>query len=181
MAEQAPNKNLHTIDLSLERAEAGGRPYLGDYQTLVDILGEYGSAVIQRLAQASALEIGFDEKQKADIAGARELADVLLGQKPDEYNPVPGWNEPGQIDRFVAAQVNIDEADPSDTLVVALLFMATDMHNAAHMADAGAPEDDWKSAIDGSIDEMARLMIGIPFYEQEAEGIDEVETAGDED
>lgn len=78
------------------------RPRLGDPEQLDSILRE-------AIYSASA-----DPEQMRNIfeATGRLLSGVELG----DFVPVPGWNEPGKIDEFVAKWVGSSESDPARRL-----------------------------------------------------------------
>lgn len=165
------NKTDHTLDLSIAAAEKDGNPYLGDAEVVRDLVGNLGSDALLRLVDVSNGTITGDQAAEKDAEEARKLAQVFLGQDPD-YNGLQGWNEPGKIDAFVASEANIAEEEPEARIATLLLLMIQDLYGAARMMDEGEPEADAKAAIDGSIEGTTALLMGIPFQEYEAPGLD---------
>lgn len=93
---------------------------------------------------------------------AKWLADVLLGKDPD-YPGMPGWNEPGGIDRFVAGQVGAEETDPE----IVLEHMATSLFAevaqvAAYAGEDGVTDEQWQWQYEDALDRFTRLCLGIP-------------------
>lgn len=173
------NKTDHTLDLSIAAAEKDGKPYLGDQAVVRDLVGDLGSEALSRLVKFSSGEIDQEAVSAADVAEATALAKVFLGQN-DEYNVVQGWNEPGKIDDFVAAQANIGETDPVQRLATLFILVIQDMYAAARLLDDGEGEDTARAAIDGSLDSAAALLMGIPYHEYEATGLDDESEADPE-
>lgn len=175
-----PNKTDHTLDLSISAAEQGGLPYLGDMAVVRDLIGELGSSALVRLVEVSNGKLTPEEAGAADLAGSTALAKVFLGEE-DGYNTVPEWNKAGKIDAFVSEQAEIAETEPVARLATLFLLMVQDMYAAARLMDEGESEDTAKAAIDGSLEGVAALLLGVSFQEYEAEGVDGApEQEGDE-
>lgn len=173
------NKTDHTLDLSMAAAEKDGLPYLGDAEVVRDLVGNLGSDALLRLVEVSNGTMTGEQAAEKDAEEARALAQVFLGQDPD-YNGLQHWNEPGKIDAFVAAEADIAEQEPEARIATLLLLMIQDMYAAAQMMDAGEAEADAKAAIDGSIEGTTALLMGIPFQEYEADGLDTTDGVDDE-
>jgi len=167
---RTPGRVNHTLDLSLKGALAGGRTYLGDLEAVHALLALYTQECIQGLVDMSLLKIGADTLQKHIEAEAQRLARVFLG-KDATVNPVPGWNTPGKIDQFVKAQANIAEEDPALILFTVFITLAKTVLDAAHAADAGAPDDVWQFPLQQALNDTARLLIGVPARTYEAPGL----------
>ncbi len=157
-----PNKNLHTLDLSLLAAEKDGKPYLGDLAVVYDLIGNLASSSLERVAMISQGVLTTEQAGEIDLEESRALAMVFLGKTPD-YNGLKHWNEAGKIDVFVAEQADIAETDSVNRLATLFLLMIQDMYGAARMMDEGASEEDARTAIDGSLEGIAGLLMGIPF------------------
>lgn len=174
-----PNKTDHTLDLSMQAAEQGGLPYLGDLAVVRDLLGGLASSALGRLVEISQGKLTAEQAGTLDLKESQALAQVFLGSDP-EYNIVQKWNEAGKIDAFVAEEADIGETDPVSRLATLFLLMIQDVYGAARMMDEGESEESAKAAIDGSLGGVAGLLVGVPFREYEAEGIDATEQEGDE-
>ncbi|MDD2106809.1 hypothetical protein [Pseudomonas asiatica] len=169
-----PNKNLHTFDLSMEAATKDGKPYLGDLYVVRELVGNLASDSLLRLVDISTGKLTAEQASEMDIKESRQLARVFLGQDP-HYNGLQHWNEPGKIDDFVAAQANIIENDPEARIATLFILMIQDMYGAARLADEGYPEDDVQTAIDGSLESITAVLIGIPFDQLEELGLEEAQ------
>ncbi len=166
-----PNKNMHTLDLSLRAAEKDGHPYLGDTSAIHDLIGKLASEALVRLVQISLGTMTVEEAGEHDLRGAQALARIFLGQEPG-FNLVPGWNQPGAIDAFVAQESEIAETEPVARLATLFLLMIQDMYGAARLTDEGYPDDDVQTAIDGSLETVTAVLIGVSFDDLEAHGLD---------
>lgn len=165
-----PNKNLHTLDLSLQSAKKDDLPYLGDITVVHELVGVLASESLEHLAGLSNGELTSEQLSERNLAGALALARVFLGHE-HSYNLVPNWNQPGKIDAFVAQESEISEEDPDKRLATLFLLMIQDMYAAAQMVDEGKTENDVRTAIDGSLETITAVLLGISFEQLEAEGL----------
>lgn len=165
-----PNKILHTLDLSMEAAIKDGKPYLGDMNVVRELVGNLASDALLRLVDISTGNLTAEQAGEMDLDESRKLARVFLGQDSD-YNGLKHWNEPGKIDEFVAAQAGILEEDPEARLATLFILMIQDMYGAARLAVERHPEGDVQAAIDGSLESITSVLIGISFDELERLGL----------
>lgn len=154
-------KNMHTLDLSMAAAEKDGKPFLGDMQVVRDLVGNLASDALQRLSKISDGTMTGDQAADEAIVDSKALAAVFLGQN-DEYNLVSEWNKPGAIDAFVAQQAGIAEDDAEARLMTLFMLTVQDMYDAAKLMDEGESEATTKAAIDGSLEGVTNLLLGIP-------------------
>lgn len=170
----AENKSdIGTLGVSIARIgdSEGGAPYLGDMDQIVAILQEYAKSVMDRHILVMDLELGADTAQEKNVERACELAGIFLGEAPKAFVPVEGWNEPGKIDDFAAAQLEIGDDKPADRMAHAILQIVWAVYAALREADAGKPEGEWNSDLDGAINDLARIFLGVPFRERETEEV----------
>ena len=94
---------------------------------------------------------------------AREVARTLLGQNPQTI-PVPEWNSNGAIDRFIQAQLNVNEVDPENILTAAVLEMFSEFMAVSEYAQTpGVLDEQWNWQIDATYQSFRDLFMGIPF------------------
>ncbi|MBV5324201.1 MAG: hypothetical protein J0626_02430, partial [Rhodospirillaceae bacterium] len=125
--------------------------------------------IMERLIQASKLEIDLDTAIAMDQQEAYRLADVFLGKHPEQANPMPGWNEPGAIDFFVANATGMDDTKPEDRLAHLFSHLVEKAHESAHAADADPQDEDWADAVNDAVTMVSHLLIGITLPDEVAD------------
>jgi hypothetical protein len=92
---------------------------------------------------------------------ADEYAAILFGEK-EGYGRLPGWNEAGGIDVFVASELGIPDTgrDAIENALVQLLMRATAIANYADEPDV--LDEHWRWQVDAMFEEFANLFLGIP-------------------
>lgn len=154
--------DVGTLDLSLEAALKDGKPYLGDLSVVQAILSNEASLTINAYCDKSSGKITPAEFRKLTNEACERIARIFLG-KDDSYNIMPGWNEAGAIDEFLAEQLKLKDDDPFDRLCMTGLKYLDEVWCALRQADEGR-DDDYQSNLNGSIETFVNLMVGIPIY-----------------
>ena len=159
---------MATADKSQDRlfvqaiASLGKTNSLGDrtvvQNTVRFIVGETLRAVPK--ASRPALRLALVKKSSA------KLARILLGYNPD-FEPVHHWNEPGQIDEFVAKWVGSAETDPQRRLEHAAVIMFEDiLLLAGYAGEDGVLPEQWQFQFNGITDKYVGLFMGIDLPTQ---------------
>lgn len=152
---------------------AAGESYLGNV------------AVVQALLRAETADFmqTADNNNSNDTAvKGREIAlhltNILLGLDPT-FAGVPGWNEPGGIDRYLAPKIGSLETEPAAVVEQwAIRFLTQLVQVANFAAQPGVLDEQWTSELEAIVDENARLIMGIDSsYDESVDGDIEIEQA----
>jgi 5'-3' exonuclease len=130
--------------------------YLGD----IDIVYKYLSHQIHKVME---LFENTDDPSDYIMTVERigtQTATTFLGMDA-EYAEVPGWNEPGKIDEFLAAELGLAERSPKDRIKHAFSMLIDEMLNTAEYAGTpGILDEQWQFQVQGHLNEFARLFVG---------------------
>lgn len=149
------DKNLSTLDISLALG-GGNKPYLGDLQTVTDIVETAISAAYAAIVD-NPLAPGGKLKEIAE-----SHARIFLGEN-DEYQPMPGWNTPGAIDVFVAQESGINETTPIYRMATLFILAFSDVMGLIQLFDRDEiSESDMREALAAGIESVATELMGIP-------------------
>lgn len=75
---------------------------------------------------------------------------------------MPGWNEPGKIDEYIANATGMIGGTAVERMTAIMVYVTRHAHEAAHMADKGADDDDWSGHLGDAVLSVSYLLVGIP-------------------
>lgn len=90
-----------------------------------------------------------------------EDAAILFGEV-DGFGKLPGWNEPGGIDVYVAAELGTSDTgrDAIENALIQMLKQATAIANYAD--EPGVLDEQWRWQLDALFEEYVNLFLGMP-------------------
>jgi hypothetical protein len=138
--------------------------YLGDQSTITSLVRKAIDDLTEKFQH-------IDDKDNAEkIRVMKMLAQrngvVLLGKSP-LFKPLPGWNEPGRIDVFLAHWMGSAETDSDKRMehVFVILFNRI-LEIAAYAGVPGVLPEQWQFQVDAVIHEFVNLCLGIDLPTQ---------------
>jgi len=142
-------------------------------------------AVVQALLRAEIadfMQTADNQNANATAVKGREIAlqltKIFLGQD-ETFAGVPGWNDPGRIDRYLAPKIGSTETDAARVIeqwAVRLLTQVVQVANFA--AQEGVLDEQWTGELESIVDENCHLIMGIDSsYDEMVDGDIEIETA----
>lgn len=135
--------------------------YLGSVRNVKRYLQEEGAKFIAAIQQGTAA------KEAAEPI-AKSMAKAFLGQDPAAHPPVPGWNEPGHIDVYLAPLLEGEEPDPESVLEHFAIALLQELMQVANYAnEPGVTEEQWQWQMVAIYDRFSRMALGIAEPEPE--------------
>ena len=157
---------------------ASAENYLGDPQVVGFLLRNYANNCLQQRSQmldgvdpdSDLWKTKVDESSQAASDAARRLADVFLG-KIKMFNPIPGFNRPGVIDRWLVDELHVAGDSPEEVVyraVVTFLLKFYDVVNIILESPENEDADEIdQMRIDDIMQRFTKLMLGIPDWNKE--------------
>lgn len=158
------------VEPEFQSGQVGVINHLGDFGAVQMLLHVFARKSMERLIQASKGDFTPSEAVHQDMEDARVLASVFLGKGGTKYSCVPGWNEPGAIDVYVAgATKGMVDTDPVDRLLSLFLYLIEAAHASAHLADSEPSNPDWAFEVNDAALAVTHLLVGVPQVDEVAQ------------
>jgi hypothetical protein len=147
----------HNAALQAGITQAAKPNYLGDIQVVEYLLREFARTAINRRNPPEDPKPN-NEKDKQDCL---KLADILLGQNP-LYTPMPSWNKPGQIDEWIAQELNVKNETPQEVVACAFAEFLADIYALYNLAcQPNTKDEQWTPQIDLIVGKYRNLLLGV--------------------
>jgi hypothetical protein len=178
MGKKPKNSQSDSAGMVAALDAASKENYLGDPQVVGFLLRNYANTCLQRRSHilgdvtedSPEWPIKRTESAQADYDDARRLADVFLG-KNKMFNPIPAFNRPGVIDRWLVDELHVAGDSPEEVVnraVVTFLLKFYDMANIIAATPENEDTDDTNQMmIDGLMQKFTKLVMGIPDWDKE--------------
>lgn len=142
------------------------RPFLREYDVVYGILRTFADEFLHYLGSTS-------DDLGARAAWIRDLcersADIFLG-KNETYQPDDLWNEPGQIDEYLATIMPFPTADAKERMRTFFIVFASKLKDLVDFSNTpGVLDEQWQQSGALMYREFAMMLLGIPtvFAEEE--------------
>jgi hypothetical protein len=151
--------------LAFALANSDDPTYLGSADVVRDLIRTY-------LSEWSNFTDTDPDSDQIEAYLAKEtppVVDVLLGKNPD-YKSLPGWNEPGKIDVFIAKSALFSGDTPEDVLTAYLYGLVTSYQEIVNLENDGIPPTELKPHILEMLETAQNELLGwaeIPDDEEE--------------
>ena len=157
MLDHIQSEQEHNAALEAGIAQAAKPNYLGDIQVIEFLLRDF---VQRALARRNPPEDPKPNTEK-DSEDALKLASIFLGQDP-QYAPMPGWNEPGKIDVWIAQELNVQDDTPQLVVACAFVEFLTEMYELYNYAcEPDTKPEQWEPQIDAITEHWRNVLLGV--------------------
>lgn len=130
--------------------------YLGDTIVIEGMIRNFFNDALQRRIANDTSATDQDQKD------AQTLAEILLGEHPNDFRPQPAWNRPGGLDAYLAKKLELEDIDPADRVATALLGALMIYYNIVTYAQQpGVLEEQWNWQVDVLVQDTRNLLLGI--------------------
>ena len=178
MGKKPKNRQSDSAGMVAALDAASKDNYLGDPQVIGFLLRNYANTCLQRRSQILAdvtedspeWPIKRTESAQADYDDARRLADVFLG-KNKIFNPIPAFNRPGVIDRWLVDELHVAGDSPEEVVNRAVVIFLLKFYDMVNIIAATPENEDTDKTnqmmIDGLMQKFTKLILGIPDWNKE--------------
>lgn len=159
-----PRMNLAEGLAAIPQGEDGAASYLGDMAVVDAIIRNLAADISDRQQKVAAGEMQSDEAVRLDFLQAYGTAKIFLGRN-SSYAPVPDWHIDSMasgVAPFCVAFYNMVDVETAEDVLVAVMgLFVRSVYEGIQLAADGAPQDRWQTVIDGSIETIVDLMVGL--------------------
>lgn len=156
--------------IALERAsgDAASTPYLGDVETVGQVVRAFIAGICDRYAEVATGTSLAPIAAEADRAECLRLGKVFAGNDP-AWQTVGAWNGKPLADfaRSVMPDHLPELADPEDTLAQVFAVLAHRVYEVIAAFADDADEDTARTSLDGAAEDWTRLLLGLPSQDAE--------------
>ena len=175
MGKKPKNRQSDSAGMVAALDAASKENYLGDPQVVGFLLRNYANTCLQRRSHilgdvpedSPEWPIKRTESAQADYDDARRLADVFLG-KNKMFNPIPAFNRPGVIDRWLVDELHLVGDSPEDNVCRAVVIFLVKFYELVNIImDTPENEDTDETnqkMIDDHMQKFTKLILGIPDW-----------------
>ncbi len=151
--------------IALERAsgDTAKTPYLGDLETVGQIVRAFIAGICDRYAQVAMNTSLSSIAAAADRAECVRLGKAFSGSDP-AFQVMGAWNGQPLADftRTVMPDHLPDHDDSEDTLAQVFAVLAHRVYEVISTFSEDADEDTAHTSLDGAADDWTRLLLGLP-------------------
>lgn len=140
----------------------------GDCDGFLAALSKEGEKYLGRVPLVREIMMNYVDERMADQGKGnvseilKRYAEIFLGESK-EYRPVPSWNEPGGIDKFIEKQLNIRAETPTTAVMFLLVKMYDDV---VSISQSGKSYAERQSEFLGQMEMWLKILMGIDPNEQ---------------
>lgn len=158
MAEEEVNRFTDPTGFIMGLEGADGSVYLGDMETVRQILNIYVRDILARIEKVKKGKMTAKEALEADRAQALNTANIFVGQTPG-FQILPGWND-FALPRWIQNTKGIgkDETDPALIVAHAMARLAISVYQAMQ---AGGKDAEVAARVRESVNSMTHWMLGV--------------------
>lgn len=151
--------------IALERAsgDAAKTPYLGDMETVGQIVRAFVGGILDRYAEvADGMRVSSDAAA-ADRAECLRLGNAFAGNDPS-WQTVGAWNGQPAADfaRSVMPDYLPEGGTPEETLAQVFAVLAHRVYEVLTMYAEDADEESAKMCLEGACEDWTYLLLGLP-------------------
>jgi hypothetical protein len=158
-----PNAKEKDVPFKAASKSAKAGRYLGDREVIDAMLKVAVHDVMEKLAATHSPQW----ERRAIQEPSREIAAILLGMRPKDFDPMPKWNEPGGIDVFLAKWCGSAEITPRRRVEHAMLNMFGELLDLAIIAGTpGVYPEQVQYGVGAVLEKYALLCLGIDLPSQ---------------
>lgn len=178
MGKKPKNRQSDSAGMVAALDAASKENYLGDPQVVGFLLRNYANSSLQQRSQiltgvdpdSDLWKTKVDESSQAAYGEAQRLADVFLG-KNKMFNPIPAFNRPGVIDRWLVDELHLVGDSPEDNVCRAVVIFLVKFYELVNIImDTPENEDTDETnqkMIDDHMQKFTKLILGIPDWNKE--------------
>lgn len=154
--------------IALERASTGERPYLGDIETVGQVVRAFVGGILDRYAEVADGTRVSIYAAVADRAECLRLGKAFAGNDPG-WQTVGAWNGQPAADfaRSVMPDYLPEGGTPEETLAQVFAVLAHRVYEVIAAFADDADEDTARTSLDGAAEDWTRLLLGLPSQDAE--------------